>query len=158
MPPKKRAPAKKRPARKKPPPPPPPPPPKKRSRTFRKAALAASGLATLSVLLPHIRKLLKDEELYIVANPSGPGSGVDTYPRAATTLDDDELDDLSAAMGDLGVASTVDEPPTPAFRAAMNVPQLGLPEIDAADAAALEALHRADDGTQKKQGLELEKG
>ena len=98
---------------------------------------------TLSVLLPHLRKLLKDEELSIVDRQSGPGSGVDAYPRTSTALDDDELDDLSAAMGDLGVASTVDEPPTPAFRAAMNVPQLGLPAIDGADAAALEALHRA---------------
>ena len=80
--------------------------------------------------------------MYIVANSSGPGTGVDTYPRTATTLDDGELDDFSAAFGDLGVADAVDEPPTRAFRAAMNVPQLGLPTIDAADAAALEALHR----------------
>ena len=139
MPPKKRAPAKKRPAKK----PLPPPPPKKRSRAFRKAALAASGLATLSMLLPHIQKLLKDEDLFIVDRQSGPGSGVDTYPRTASSLDDDELDEFSSAFGDLGVADAVDEAPTTAFRAAMNVPQLGLPEIDAADAAALEALHRA---------------
>jgi len=76
-------------------------------------------------------------------------------------LDDDELDDLSAAMGDLGVASTVDEPPTPAFRAAMNVPQLGLPAIDGADAAALEALHRAGAAMmvpKKSKGWSWKKG
>ena len=59
----------------------------------------------------------------IVANQLGPGSGVDTYPRTATTLDDDELDDFSATFGDLGVASAVDEEPTRAFRAAMNAPR-----------------------------------
>ena len=32
-----------------------------RSRAFQKAALAASGLATLTVSLTHIRKLLKGE-------------------------------------------------------------------------------------------------
>ena len=99
MPPKKRAPAKKRPAKKKPLPP--PPPPKKRSRAFRKAALAASGLATLSVLLPHLRKLLKDEETFIVDRPSGPESGVYTYPRTASVLADDDLEEFSRAFGDL---------------------------------------------------------
>ena len=160
MPPKKRAPAKKRPAKKKPAPPP-PPPPKKRSRAFRKAALAASGLATLTVLLPHLRKLLKDEQLFIVDRPSGPGSGVNHYARTASVLDDDELDDLSAAFADLGNASAVAEPPTTAFRAAMNVPQLGFPDIDAADLEALEALHRAGAATmvpKVKKGWSWKKG
>ena len=107
MPPKKRAP-KKRPAKK---PPPPPPPPKKRSRAFKKAGLAASGLVTLTLLLPHVRKLLKDEELFIVDRQSGPGSGVNHYAQTASVLDDDELDDLTAAFANLGKASAVAEPP-----------------------------------------------
>ena len=60
-----------------------------------------------------------------------------------------------------GVADAVDEPPTRAFREAMNVPELGLPEIDAADLAALEALHKAGAAMmvpKKKKGWTWTKG
>ena len=89
---KKRAPAK-RPAKPKALP---PAPPKKRSKAFRKAALAASGLATLSVL--HIQKLLTAEEMPPPVHGARPGSAAAGYPRTATTLEDDELDELADAF------------------------------------------------------------
>ena len=138
MPPKgkKRAPTK-RPAKPKPAP---LPPPKKRSKAFRKAALAASGLATLSVLLPHIQKLLTAEEMHHTVHGASPGSAAAGYPRTATRLEDDELDDLADAFAGMGTSGDAEAPNRP-YRAAMNVPQ---PEdLDPTEAAALDALHRA---------------
>jgi hypothetical protein len=77
---------------------------KKRSVGFKKAALAASGLAVLAAVAPTLRKLFKgkDEELFRVVFEGAPAAA--GYPTTAKqAVDDEAMAKLMRAMESMGL-------------------------------------------------------
>lgn len=144
MPPKKVP--RKKPAKK--PKPAPPPPLPKRSMAFRKAALAASALATLAMIRPHLERLAGGRRRGVA--PAGIGTAASMYPTTATVLDPDDEDDLSDAFAALSTAGT-DESPTDEYRAAQGLPLAG------PSAEELALIHRAGAALMEKAKLQKRK-